>query len=76
MFLWDAFVSACRARTPREIARLVERTGLDVSEWEFRSGECACIPGVFFTYWFLGIKKDLGIKDADGRQYAKGKAPE
>ncbi|KAL2852597.1 hypothetical protein BJX68DRAFT_54292 [Aspergillus pseudodeflectus] len=76
MLVWDALVSAGRARTPREIAGLVERTGLDVSEWELRSGECACIPGVFYTYWFLGIKKDLGLKPADGRQDAKGKASE
>jgi hypothetical protein len=76
MLVWDALVSAGRARTPREIAGLVERTGLDVSEWELRSGECACIPGVFYTYWFLGIKKDLGLKAADGRQDAKGKASE
>jgi hypothetical protein len=75
MLLWDALVSAGRARTLREIARLVERTNLDVSEWEFRSGECACILGVFFTYWLLGIKNVLVITDADGWRYAKGKAP-
>lgn len=57
MMFVDALVSTIRTRTPKELERLVEQTGLDLAEWEFRSGQTLCIRPLLWTHWFIGVRK-------------------
>lgn len=57
MMFVDALVSTIRTRTPKELEKLVEQTGLDLAEWEFRSGQTLCIRPLLWTHWFIGVRK-------------------
>lgn len=54
----DGYVSCIRTRTPKEIDALLAREpGLDLSEWEFKSGERLVLPPFGYLYWYVGVKK-------------------
>lgn len=57
-FAVDGYVSCIRGRTPQEITSLITRQkDLDVSDWEFRSGEDTMLPPFGKMYWYIGFKK-------------------
>jgi hypothetical protein len=57
-FAFDGYVSCLRTRTPAEIDKLLQnQPGLNLSEWEFKSGETMVLPPIGHLYWYMGIKK-------------------
>lgn len=72
-FAWDGYVSCIRGRTERELRELiyndrrhdsgrqangVDDDEVDLSEWEFRSGEKLVLPPFGYLYWFVGVKRE------------------
>ena len=54
----DGYVSCIRTRTPGETKELlVSQEGLDLSEWDLRSGEKMVLPPFGNLYWYIGVKK-------------------
>ncbi|KAL6716887.1 hypothetical protein ACLMJK_004799 [Lecanora helva] len=54
----DGYVSCIRTRTPEETTALLKgQPDLDLSEWEFRSGERMVLPPFGNIYWYAGVKK-------------------
>lgn len=54
---FDGFVSTLRCRTPEELRELLRQPDLDVSEWEFTSGNRMMIWPFLHIYWFMGVRK-------------------
>ncbi|KAF1975485.1 hypothetical protein BU23DRAFT_588496 [Bimuria novae-zelandiae CBS 107.79] len=58
MFAVDGYVSCIRGRTNRELEELLRRQkDLDLSVWEFSSGETKVLPPFGVMYWYVGVKK-------------------
>ncbi|GIJ85952.1 hypothetical protein Asppvi_004823 [Aspergillus pseudoviridinutans] len=54
---FDGFVSTLRCRTPEELRDLLRQPGLDVSGWEFTSGNRMMVWPFLHIYWFMGVRK-------------------
>lgn len=55
----DGYVSCTRGRTAKETWALLHRQkGLDLSEWEFQSGEQTALLPFGKLYWYSGVKKN------------------
>lgn len=55
----DGYVSCIRTRTPDETsALLTSQSDLDLSDWEFRSGERMVLPPFGNLYWYMGVNKN------------------
>ncbi|KAI1404842.1 hypothetical protein F4819DRAFT_494623 [Hypoxylon fuscum] len=58
MFAVDGYVSCIRGRTNKELDGLMRRQkDLDLSGWEFKSGETTVLPPFGTMYWYAGVKK-------------------
>jgi hypothetical protein len=58
MFFVDGYVSCLRGRTNKEIDTMMRsQKGLDLSQWEFKSGETKVLPPFGVMYWYVGVKK-------------------
>ncbi|KAF2827809.1 hypothetical protein CC86DRAFT_438617 [Ophiobolus disseminans] len=56
----DGYVSCTRGRTAEETWALLHRQpGLDLSEWELKSGEQTALVPFGKLYWYLGVKKSV-----------------
>jgi hypothetical protein len=54
----DGYVSCTRGRTADETWALLHRQkGLDLSEWELKSGEQTALLPFGKLYWYSGVKK-------------------
>lgn len=55
----DGYVSCIRTRTPKETDDLLRRqTDLDLSGWDFKSGEQLVLPPFGYLYYYIGVKKE------------------
>lgn len=58
MFFVDGYVSCIRGRTNKELDGLLRKqTDLDLSGWEFTSGETIVLPPFGVMYWYIGRRK-------------------
>ena len=54
----DGYVSCTRGRTAEETwTLLLNQPGLDLSEWELKSGEQTALWPFGRLYWYSGVKK-------------------
>jgi hypothetical protein len=55
----DGYVSCTRGRTAEETWDLLHRQdGLDLSQWELRSGEQTALLPWGRLYWYCGVKRE------------------
>lgn len=54
---FDGLVSTMRCRTPEEIRRLLDQPDLDLSGWEFNSGNRMVFWPFVNIYWYAGVKR-------------------
>ncbi|KAL9593651.1 MAG: hypothetical protein Q9219_007452 [cf. Caloplaca sp. 3 TL-2023] len=72
-YVFDGVVSCIRGRTPEETFGLLRGEGrvkdLDLSGWEFRSGEEIVLPPLGRLFWYSGVKKR---REGGGKKGGKG----
>lgn len=57
-FMVDGYVSCTRGRTAKETWDLLySQPDLDLSEWDFNSGEQTALMPFGRMYWYSGVKK-------------------
>lgn len=58
-FAVDGYVSCIRGRTPEEVTALIrQQKDLDISDWDFSSGEDMVLPPFGKMYWYIGTRKE------------------
>lgn len=58
-FAVNSYVSCIRGRTPEEVTALIrQQKDLDISDWDFSSGEDMVLPLFGKMYWYIGTRKE------------------
>ncbi|KAI9830057.1 MAG: hypothetical protein M1819_005887 [Sarea resinae] len=57
-FAFDGYVSCIRGRTSDELTDLLRnQPDLDLTQWQFKSGDTMVLPPFGVMYWYIGVKQ-------------------